>query len=291
VGKTTAVSALAQQVDAVIYADAWSAYRGLNIGVAKPTSQEQAQLPHYMIDILDWHEQLNVAGFVQQSDAIVQHLASQGQQVVFSGGTLYYLRHFLYGLPTTPPSSEQTRAYVAKMAAQLGPMGLYQQLQAVDSVSAERLAYQDSYRVSRALEVYYDSGRPLSSYRLEKECLRDQYDFCLIELTRPREELYQRINLRVDAMWQAGLVQEVAALRAEGFSQEMPAAKAIGYRQFFSPDSSEGEIKEAIKTASRRYAKRQLTFLQTLPINYRLAADDIAGLQQCVANFLKRPKG
>lgn len=285
-GKSTAVLALSQLVDAVIYADASAMYRDLSIGVAKPSLEERAILPHFMLDLLNLDEQMNVADFVQKSDAIIADLAREDKVALLSGGTLYYLRHFLYGLPTTPPASEASRAYVEQMARDIGQEALYAHLTSIDPISAERLAWQDSYRVSRALEVYYDSGKPLSSFLLEKDVLRDRYDFCLIELVRPREELYARINDRVEAMWQAGLVAEVEDLKRKGLNASMPASKAIGYRQFFMEGLSLAEIKERIKKESRNYAKRQLTFLRSLPINYRLPADDITSLKQCVQSFL-----
>jgi tRNA dimethylallyltransferase len=290
VGKTSAVLALSKHVDAVIYADPWVGYKDLNIGVAKPSALEMASLPHYMINLLGMDEQLNVTDFVQQSDSIIALLGKQGKVPLLSGGSLYYLRHFLYGLPSTPAVDSATRAKVAGMLEELGSKDLHAKLMEVDAEHGARLAWQDTYRVTRALEVYYDSGRPLSSFALEKNRLRDKYDFLIIELVREREQLYERINSRVEQMWQAGLVQEVEHLKAKGLTAASLAARAIGYREFFQVDLSDAEIKERIKKNTRNYAKRQLTFLRSLPINYQVAGDDIATLLRVVENFLSDKK-
>ncbi|NIZ40481.1 tRNA (adenosine(37)-N6)-dimethylallyltransferase MiaA [Spirochaetales bacterium BR193] len=289
-GKTSAISTMKDLIDAVIYADASVAYRDLLIGVAKPTLEERCGLPHYMIDILEMHEQLNVAEFVDQSDAIIAQYHEQDGVVMLTGGTLYYLKNFLYGLPQTPAVSEVSRDRVQEMLLTLGKQRLHEQLSSVDPISAERIAWQDSYRVSRALEVYYDSGLPVSSFYLEKHTLRDMYDFLLVELHRPRQELYQRINERVDRMWDEGLVAEVVKLRERGLSPEMAAGRAIGYREFFETDQPLALIKENIKQNTRRYAKRQLTFLRSLPVDYQVHADDSERLSAIVGDFLRERK-
>lgn len=285
-GKTTAVLSLQGIVDAVIYADASVCYKDLDLGVAKPSLAEQQAIPHHMIDILTMEQTLNVVDFMQQSDAIIADLAMKQQVPLVTGGTLFYIKNFLYGMPKTPPVQMQTRAYVARLLQEQGSEALHRQLQAVDAISAKRIAVQDSYRITRALEVYYDSGKPLSSFAIEKDALRDAYDFLIIELVRPREELYERINNRVEQMWQAGLTDEVRALQAKGLTSELPASRAIGYREFFEANLSEVEIKELIKKNTRNYAKRQLTFLRSLPIQHRLPADDNEALRAIILAFL-----
>lgn len=284
VGKTAAVAALASHFDHVIYADASLCYHQLNIGVAKPTLADQALLPHHMINILDMDEQLSVVDFVAQADTIIHELPSR-QHALLTGGSLYYMKHFLYGMPKTPVVEATTRQRVQAELEQIGHAELHAKLATIDPISAERIAINDSYRITRAIEVFYDSGRPLSSYALPNK-LREEYDFLLIELVREREELYHRINLRVDAMWQAGLVDEVKRLRQLGLHKDMPAARAIGYREFFDESLSLLEIKELIKKNSRHYAKRQLTFLRSLPIDYPIPADDIGQLKSVVTEFL-----
>lgn len=288
VGKTHAVQALAHQVGAVIYADMACLYRDLTVGVAKPSVAEQQLVPHYLINQLALHQNFSAAQFVQQADERCAQLATEGKTPLMTGGTLFYIRNFLFGLSQAPPASELTRQRVQELVQTEGLAGVRRRLGEVDAVSLQRLAPADSYRLTRALEVYYESGQPLSSFAMPNT-LRDDYDFFIVVLERPRAQLYERINERVEQMWAAGLPEEVAQLRAKGLTLAMAASKCIGYREFFMhEEGSAEEVKEAIKLNTRHYAKRQMTFLRALPCHERVAADDMAQLCAAVQRFIEK---
>jgi tRNA dimethylallyltransferase len=287
VGKTSAVKALADLVGAVIYADMACLYRDLIIGVTKPSLAEQQLVPHYMIDKLTIQQNFSAAEFVQQADEICHRLHLAGRVSLMTGGSLFYIRNFLFGLSQAPPPSKVTRLRVQELIRIEGLEGVRRRLQEVDVVSAHRLAPADSYRLTRALEVYYESGKPLSTFAMPHD-LRDKYEFLIVGLERPRAELYERINLRVEQMWVAGLPQELARLRLQGLTAQDAAAKCIGYREFFMGDEDNIEqIKETIKLNTRHYAKRQMTFLRSLPCHERVMADDVEHLRTLVQNFIE----
>ncbi|WP_319414994.1 tRNA (adenosine(37)-N6)-dimethylallyltransferase MiaA [Marispirochaeta aestuarii] len=261
VGKTDLIRNLPVEYFEVISADSMQVYRGMDIGTAKPDRAFREHIPHHLIDIRNPGEQFHLGDFIRLADEAVLDILKRGRLPVISGGTAYYFKHFLYGLPEAPSSDPHIRAGLAARVQREGLEPLREMLHRVDPVSAERIDANDAYRIQRALEVYMSSGRPLSSFRLPEK-LREGLDPLIIGLTRPREELYRRIDRRVEEMFAAGLPMEVASLKQAGYGPGDPGMKAIGYREFFE---GEGEPLPRIQTASRRYAKRQLTFFRTLP--------------------------
>jgi tRNA dimethylallyltransferase len=255
-------------------------YRGMDIGTAKPDSAELDRLPHELIDIRDPGEQYSAGDFVRDADAAAARIHAAGKLAVVSGGTAFYLKNFIYGCPDAPPSDAGTRAAVKGDLERLGPEALMRELAAADPISAARIHPNDKYRLTRAVEVVRSSGRALSEFGVGIDP-RPGYRFLLIGLERPRDELYARIDARVDAMFATGLPAEVAGLRAAGYGFGDPGMRAIGYREFaaleaFGADASRPKpgigpedilmaIKEQIKMNSRRYAKRQLAFMRALP--------------------------
>jgi len=284
VGKTALVNNLAGRFSGVIYADSASFYRQLNIGSAKPSPAEQQLILHHFINCLNFNEQLTASNFTRQAEQLIA--ASKGD-LLLTGGSLFYLQNLLYGSSEAPPPSEATRKYIQQRLINEGKPALYNELSRVDPISAGRLHSNDSYRVSRALEVFYDTGRPLSSFARPLKPRKD-LNLTIIILERPREELYQRINERIEFMFTAGLAAEVANLKQLGATAASPAMKAIGYAEWFNPNlSSEAEIKEAIKQNTRRYAKRQLTFLRSLkPYSSCFNADDTVQIIEGIRNAL-----
>ena len=158
----------------------------------------------------------------------------------------------------------------------------------VDPISSARIAPADLYRITRALEVYRCSGRPLSSFT-PPATPRERWDTLIIGLDRPRDELYARIEARVDAMLAGGLQAEFERLVAAGYGQDSPGMKAIGYAEFFDRDASPGDISAAIKLHTRHYAKRQLTFMRAIPGVRWFGADDYDGISTAVASWLQTP--
>jgi tRNA dimethylallyltransferase len=241
-------------------------YRGMDIGTAKPKASERLLLSHHLIDIRDPNEQFSSGEFTKLAEACIADIASRGLLPVVSGGTAFYLKNLLFGHPEAPPSDPAIREGLKAELSARGAEALMEELKAADPVQAEKIHIRDEYRLTRALEVVRSSGRALSSFRLP-ERPRNDYDFLCLAIDRPREELYARIEARVDAMMAAGLADELEALKKKGYGQDDPGLQAIGYREFMAavPGTSAADISAEIKKDTRRYAKRQLTFFRSLP--------------------------
>ena len=249
----------------VISADSQAVYRCMDIGTAKPSLQEREQLPHHLIDIVDPDQQFSVSDFVEQSDAKALEIWNDMHKMpVVMGGTGFYIRNFLLGLPSTPESSPEVRWMMQERLKTEGPQTLYCELTAVDPLSASRINPNDHYRICRALEVYHQSGKPLSSYTLP-DTFRQKFDFKVLVLNRPKDELNERIALRVEKMFDEGLEEEVKNLLSMGYGPESPGFKAIGYSEFFVPGLDREQIREKIIADSRKYAKKQYTFVAGIP--------------------------
>jgi tRNA dimethylallyltransferase len=250
-------------------------YRGMDIGTAKPTAQERDALPHHLIDIREPSEQFNVGDFVRLADEACLQIAGRGKLPVVSGGTGFYLKNFILGLSEAPPSDEEVRVQLRKELEEKGASSLMEELAAADPVSAGRIHINDEYRILRALEVYRSCGQPLSSFEKNAAARRGNFNFIIIGLSRPREELYRRINERCAQMFRAGLADEVKRLFEAGFTPNDPGLRAIGYREFFVEDQEEPGnwrlsrdiegVQALVAQNSRRYAKRQITFFGGIP--------------------------
>ncbi len=241
------------------------AYKGMDIGTAKPGPELRARLPHELIDIKEPDEQYTAGEFVARADALCADLDARGMLPLISGGTGFYLRNFVCGVPSAPPADAQVRAAVSADLRNLGAQALRDELLRADPESADRIHERDIYRLTRAVEILRASGKPPSCFAPSSLPRRD-YDFLIIGVERPREELKARIDLRVKTMFSAGLPAEVDALRGRGYSASCPGLKAIGYREFFEMEGAGlREIAAAISLHSLQYAKRQMTFLKALP--------------------------
>lgn len=277
----------------VVSADSMQVYRGMDIGTAKPDAAFLKTLPHHLIDICDPREQFCAGDFVRLADEACADIHSRGKLPVVLGGTAFYIRNFLYGLPETPESDPDVRLRLQERMKAEGAAALMRELSAVDPVSAERINIRDEYRILRALEVYAASGRPLSSYGLSAS-LRAGRRFLALSLDRPREVLYSRIGLRVDRMFADGLVDEFTALVRSGCGPADPGLQAIGYREFFQAcgeggiprDGAELEkVIDLVKADSRKYAKRQETFIRSIPEIRHFSADGIAAVYDEILAF------
>lgn len=261
----------------LISADSMQVYKGLDIGTAKPDQIEKEELKHHLIDLYEADTQFSVADFVEKADGLCKKIYSEGKIPLIAGGTGFYIRNFILGLPETPVSDEKIRNQIKERLLLEGKEKLYQELQKIDPESAEKINVNDEYRICRALEVYYASGKPRSSFKINKQA-RDLYDFHVIILERNREELYQRINQRVDAMFEQGLEQEVSSLYLKGCRKNMPGMMAIGYREWFDEEGNLrkdiDKIREEIKRDSRKYAKKQYTFMADIPSAVKIDASD-----------------
>jgi tRNA dimethylallyltransferase len=278
----------------VISADSMQVYRGLDIGTAKPDAALLSQLPHHLIDICGPSEQFTVGNFVRRADECAAEIFARGRLPVVAGGTGFYIRNFLCGLPSAPEAHPQTRTLLQRRLESEGAEALYRELQGRDPAAAAKIHAHDSYRLLRALEVCLDGGRPLSSYPV-KAGLRGGYDFCVIILHREREDLYARIDKRVESMFAVGLAEEVQGLAGQGYTEQDPGMQAIGYREFFAPQiqqiEDEGERNAAClyqtQRDTRRYAKRQYTFVKGIPGAAAFDADDAAGISAFIGSWLR----
>jgi tRNA dimethylallyltransferase len=268
----------------IVSADSMQVYRGMDIGTAKPPPEERARIPHHLIDIRNPDEQFNAGDFVHLADACCAQIAARGALPVVSGGTGFYLRNFILGLPEAPPSDPGIRAVLKEELQSRGSGALMEELARSDPESAGRIHINDTYRLLRALEVFRLTGRPLSSYaapapvkdgsrRDEAASRGGRYRFLIIGLKRDRAELYRRIDRRCAEMFRAGLPAELARLCGQGYGPGDPGLRAIGYREFFAEESpgnyrlaeDPAAVEALVAQNSRRYAKRQITYFASIP--------------------------
>jgi len=275
-GKTGILFELSGKTQAeVVSADSMQVYRGMDIGTAKPSAEERARLPHHLIDIREPSQQFNAGDFVRLAGEACLEIASCGKLPVVSGGTGFYLKNFILGLSEAPPSNMEVREQLKKELNEKGIAALMEELSACDKISAGRIHINDEYRLLRALEVFRSCGKPLSSFEVNRSSERNDFNFIIIGLTRPREELYHRINLRCAQMFKQGLPDEVRALYEKSYTPNDPGLHAIGYREFFIESAEEpgkwrfsndnDGVQALIAQNSRRYAKRQITFFTGIP--------------------------
>lgn len=248
----------------IISADSMAVYKYMDIGTAKPSKDLISQIPHHMIDLVNPDIQFSVSDFVNKADELCNEIYLKGKIPVIVGGTGFYIRNFLLGLPQTPESDLQIRNQLKSELEKFGSDFMYQKLKTIDLISAEKINKNDVYRILRALEVFYITGKPRSSFVLFEK-LREQYNFLPIVLERDREDLYNRIDLRIDQMFLDGLEQEVNLLISLGYKKEDPGMQAIGYREFFMNLDSLEDIKQKIKHDSHKYAKKQYVFMKGIP--------------------------
>ncbi len=273
----------------IISADSQAVYRHLDIGTAKPSAEEQEKLTHHMIDICDPAEQFGVGQFIERTDGLCSFIHKKGHIPVIVGGTGFYIRNFILGLPRTPESRPEVRAMVRQNLADIGRQALHDELKMCDPVSAAKINVNDEYRICRALEVFHSTGMPLSACKLPDEP-RKEYRFCTIILDRPRDELYRRIDRRVDQMFELGLEREVRGLVSMGYGIDAPAMKAIGYSEFFEGGFMSlgiDAIRERIKNHSHRYAKKQYTYMRGIPGAKIVPAEDIVAVSDIVSSFME----
>ena len=266
VGKTELLLDLDPEKYSVVNADSIQVYRHLDIGSAKANTETLQAIKHYLIDVYDPWQQFSVGDFVMYADEACREIHAQGKIPVLSGGTAFYFKHFYFGLAEAPPSDEGVRQRLAEEIRVRGDAWAFERLTQVDPLSAKRIHPSDMYRVSRALEVYEGSGRPLSSYKIPSTP-RNGMKPLILGLWREGDELKQRIALRVGQMFAEGLVDEIRRLIEMGASESWPGLQGIGYKEFFqarkSGEASLSMVREQIDRNSRFYAKRQMTFFKS----------------------------
>ncbi len=268
----------------IISADSMQVYKGMDIGTAKPEKEFLQQLPHHLIDICEPNYQFGAGDFVRNAKIAVQKIIAKGKLPVIVGGTAFYIKNFVYGLPPTPQVDEKIRIEIENRIQTEGAQKLWEELQSLDPVSAEKIHINDEYRIKRALEVCHSTGKPRSSFIVPQTMVED-YTFLLFCLDRPRQELYERVEQRVDIMFDRGLEKEVKQLQEKGFVKNDPGMQAIGYREFFCNDSIE-EIKQHIVKSSKEYVKRQQTFFKTFTDAFFVNPQEISQIEQKIDEFI-----
>ena len=268
-GKSALALAIAGRLPCeIVSVDSGQVYRGMDIGTAKPDAATRAAVPHHLIDIRDPDQPYSAGEFRQDALGLLAQIEARGRVPLLVGGTFLYFRALERGLATLPAADPALRLAIEEEAATRGWPALHAELARVDPVAAARIAPADRQRISRGLEVYRLSGRPLSAWQAQAVPVANPPAVRLILAPPSRQALYAAVDARFDAMLAAGLVAEVAALRAAGYDRELPALRAVGYRQVWGHLCGETDYRgmvEAGKTASRHYAKRQLTWLRGDP--------------------------
>lgn len=280
VGKTECLRELFLNNAEIINADSMQVYCGMNIGTAKPDADFLSLIPHHLIDIRQPNQQFHAGDFVNEAQRLVEEIRERGVLPVVCGGTAFYFLNLLYGLPEVPPTNREVAAAIEAEIVNGGRERLYEELKRVDPLSAHRIPIGDTYRLTRALEVYRTQKRPLSSYKVN-QTPREDWDIKVMALARPREELYRRIDQRVEMMFQQGLYEEWKSLCALGFQENDPGMKAIGYGEFFKFQDLD-EVKRAIQKNSRHYAKRQITFFQKIPNQHHFLPQETKAMREFI---------
>ena len=280
-GKSALALELARRLDGeIISCDSMQIYRGMDIGTAKPTAAERALVPHHLIDIREPEEDFSANDFTKAAEVAVKDVLSRGKLPILCGGTGLYLDAFLRGGEVeTPGADPAVRAELAAYLAENGPDQLHALLAAVDPESAATVHKNNTKRVIRALEIYRATGVPKSEWDRRSLQWPPRYHACVLGLTyTEREILYDRIERRVDQMIAEGLVEETRGLMERGvFETSGTAAAAIGYKELLPYCRGECDLESAVselKTATRRYAKRQMTWFSAKPYVTSIVANE-----------------
>lgn len=295
-GKTGLSVALAKKLDAeIVSCDSMQIYRGMDIGTAKPDAAEMAGVPHHLLDVADPGEDFSVGRYVKLADAAIADIRSRGKTAIVCGGTGLYMDSLVKGETFAAPSRPAQREYVEHIAEEKGMQFLYDMLRDADPDTAEKLHVSDRKRIVRAMEVFLITGMPLSYHNAQSKLRPPKYDPLWIGLScRNRQRLYARVDARVDEMMARGLETEVRMLLDRGVDPGTTAMQAIGYKELAAALRGECTVAQAvdrIKQASRRYAKRQLTWFRRNEAVHWLLADETPDLLSAALQLAKTEAG
>ena len=283
VGKTALTEELFSKGFEIINADSVQVYRYLDIASAKPEKELMEKIPHHLVDIRFPWEQYNSGDFCKDAERLIKEINERGNIPLITGGTAYYFKQLLYGPSSTPESNPKTREEIQRTIDDIGLDKAYEMLMSLDMEAAKKIDKNDRYRISRALEVIKDTGRPLSSFPVS-DTLREDIDFVIIGLKREKKELEDRIRKRVDIMFDSGAVREMKALLSMGADPSWPGMQGIGYREwFYAMESGEVNIsiiKDMIIRSSIKYAKRQMTFFSSFSDTAWFSPNDIEKIKE-----------
>jgi len=261
----------------------------MDIGTAKPTPQEMKGIPHHLIDIVDPGEEFSVAQFQQLANAAIKEIVKRGKLPIVAGGTGLYVNSLIYSMDFTEADEDQVfRENMKALALERGKEYLHQRLYEIDPETALRLHPNDTRRIIRALEIYHLTGKPMSHYRQNLEETRKPYHTIIIGLTMNRDNLYNRINRRVDIMLEKGLVQEVKGLLDRGYHKNLTSMQGLGYKEIIA--YLEGrrtlfESVEILKRNTRRFAKRQYTWFKRIKNIYWVNREEFVSNENIAAHL------
>ncbi len=277
----TAMAIAAHWPTEIVSVDSALVYRGMDIGTAKPQADEMARVPHHLVDIRDPMQPYSAAEFVCDAERLVAGINQRGRLALLVGGTMMYFKALLHGIDAMPPADAALRAVLEQEAAATGWPAMHAELARVDPATAQRLAPGDSQRIQRALEVYRISGRTISSLQVSGKGVVSQRPLAGIALLSlepsDRAWLHARIAQRFDTMLAGGFLDEVRALRSRGdLRPDLPSMRCVGYRQAW--EALDGvypmaELRDRGIFATRQLAKRQITWLRSMPQRHVLACD------------------
>ena len=285
-GKTALAIELAKRLDGeIISCDSMQIYRGMDIGTAKPTAEEQSAVRHHLIDIIPADAPYSCSDYVKDAEAAVEDITSRGKLPIFCGGTGLYLDRFLRGGNDDGAACDEVlRAELKLYLEEKGIDALYERLVALDSDAAATIHKNNTKRVMRAIEICTVTGEKKSDIDRKNSEIVEKYDHHVITLSfQSRDLLYSRIDRRVDQMIDEGLIEETKNLMAEGiFERSQTAAQAIGYKELFPYLEGRASLEECVdelKRATRRYAKRQITWFSGKEYAKKVFVDDENGLK------------
>ncbi|AHH09100.1 TRNA delta(2)-isopentenylpyrophosphate transferase [Borrelia parkeri SLO] len=266
VGKSDILFNFPKGIAEVINVDSIQVYKEFDIASCKPSVELRSHIKHHLVDFLEPIEEYNLGVFYKEASKIINNLRDQNKLAVFVGGSAFYFKHLQYGLPSTPPVSSEIRFYVNSLFTTKGKDYLLEELKRVDFKRYESISENDIYRIKRSLEVYYQTGIPISQFLKKGQMIED---ILAIGLKRPMEEMRSRIISRVRNMIDCGLLEEIKRLLEKGYDETTPAFKGIGYREFLlwksRPYSMLNDIINLIVKNSFLYVKRQMTFFDKIP--------------------------
>lgn len=295
-GKTAVGVEIAKRLNGeIISADSMQIYRFMDIGSAKPTQLEKQGIPHHMIDIIYPDQEFSVALFRNMAKNLIDEIHERGNIPIIVGGTGLYINSLIYPYDFTD-STEDTRyrEELTAIANELGNEFVHNMLKSIDPESSVRIHPNNLRRVVRALEVYKNTGKTISEYQKQSREREQEYNAAYIGLTMDRQLLYNRINSRVDKMFEAGLINEVKSLKEMGYTKNMISMQGIGYKEifdYFDNKCTIEETKDIIKQSSRRYAKRQLTWFRRDEKIYWVEVDRFESFDDIIHNITNYIEG
>ncbi len=285
-GKSSLAFELAKKLDTeIISADSLCVYKNLDIGTAKPTKEERLQVKHHLIDVVNETKNFSVFDYEQRALPIIDDLLKKGKTPIICGGTGFYINSILYNLSYGKSlKNTKIREELNTLAKEKGKEYVYNLLQSVDKESADKLHPNDLVRVIRALEIFYSTGEKKS---MQNDKAIPRYDYVAVTIDRDRQELYDRIELRVDEMLKNGLIDEVKGLIEKGINKSHQCMQGIGYKEVYDAIISNdySTLEYLLKLNTRHYAKRQITFFKKLP-NLRYVSKNINIAIEEIINYL-----